>query len=63
MPLYLLIDMFLLFGSIGLYAFQRDEIGLTGTLGFILQVAGTLILIARDVTILASPAYPVANQQ
>jgi len=59
MVLYFFTDVFLLFGSIGIYGFQRDEIGLTGTLGFLLQVVGTLILITRDVAGLGSGAYLV----
>ena len=59
MLVYLFTDVFLLFGSIGIYVFQREEIGLTGTLGFLLQVVGAVILITRDVGVLGSAAYPV----
>jgi hypothetical protein len=59
MALYFFTDVFLLLGSIGTYGFQREEIGLTGTLGFLLQVVGALIRITRDVAILGSGAYPV----
>ena len=59
MLLYFVIDVLLLFGSIGLYGFGRDEIGLLGTLGVVLTIAGTLILIARDVAIFGERIYPV----
>ncbi|HZE68890.1 MAG TPA: hypothetical protein VE135_05095 [Pyrinomonadaceae bacterium] len=59
MALYFFTDVFLLFGSIGIYGFQHEEIGLTGTLGFLLQVVGSLILITRDVAVLGSGAYLV----
>ena len=59
MALYFFIDVFLLLGSIGTYSFQRAEIRLTGTLGFLLQLVGALILITRDVALLGSAAYPV----
>jgi hypothetical protein len=59
MLLYLVTDVFLLFGSIGLYSFQLDRIGLAGTLGFALQVVGILILIGRDVAIFGASLYPI----
>ncbi|HEY6119902.1 MAG TPA: hypothetical protein VIV66_08085 [Pyrinomonadaceae bacterium] len=59
MALYFFIDVFLLFGSIGIYGFQREESGLTGTFGFTLQVVGILILITRDVADLGSGVYLV----
>ena len=59
MALYFFTDVFLLFGSTGMYGFQREEIGLTGTLGFFLQVVGALILITRDVAVFGSGAYLV----
>jgi hypothetical protein len=57
MALYFFTDVFLLFGSIGIYGVQSEKIGLTGTLGFLLQVVGALILIVRDVAVLGSGAY------
>ncbi len=59
MLLYLVTDVLLLFGSIGLYSFQLEEIGLAGTLGFALQVAGILMLIGRDVAIFGASLYPI----
>ena len=59
MLLYLVTDVLLLFGSIGLYSFQLKEIGLAGTLGFALQVAGILMLIGRDVAIFGASLYPI----
>src|SRR5258708_33178935 len=35
--------------------------GLTGTLGFLLEIVGTLILIARDLAVLGSASYLVGT--
>lgn len=59
MLLYLVTDVFLLFGSIGLYWFELEEVGLAGTLGFALQIAGILMLIGRDVAIFGASIYPI----
>ena len=59
MLFYLLIDVLLLFGSIGLYGFGRDEIGLLGASGVLLAIVATLILIARDLAIFGESIYPV----
>jgi multisubunit Na+/H+ antiporter MnhG subunit len=59
MLLYLVVDVFLLFGSIGLYRFQREENRWPETLGFLLQMVGVLILIGRDVAIFGAGIYPV----
>jgi len=61
MTLYLLIDVLLLVSSIGLFEFQRVEAGAVGTLAFLLQVLGALILIARDLGILGASVYPVGG--
>jgi len=59
MLLYLFTDVFLLFGSIGLYWFQQEEIGLAGTLAVSLMIGGNLVLIGRDVAIFGASLYPV----
>jgi hypothetical protein len=59
MLLYLFTDVFLLFGSIGLYWFQQEEIGLAGTLAVPLMIGGNLVLIGRDVGIFGASLYPV----
>ena len=59
MLFYFVIDLLLLFGSIGLYGFGGDEIGLLGALGVVLGIVGALILIARDVAIFGESIYPV----
>ena len=58
MLLYLFTDVFILFGSIGLYWFQQEEIGLAGTLAFPLMMGGNLLLIGRDVAIFSASLYP-----
>jgi len=59
MLLYLLTDVLLFWGSIGLYGFLQKKIGVAGTLGFLLQVGGILILIGRDVGVFGANLYPV----
>ena len=51
-------EFLLLFGSIGLFEFQRVKAGAMGTSAFLLQILGTLILIARDLAILGAAVYP-----
>ena len=59
MTLYLIIDCLLVVGSIGLFEFTRLKTGAIGTLAVVLEIGGALILIARDLAILGSAAYPV----
>lgn len=59
MLLYLFTDVFLLFGSIGLYWFQQEEVGLAGTLALLLMIGGNLVLLGRDVAIFGASLYPV----
>jgi len=61
MTLYLVIDVLLLVSSIGLFEFQRVKAGAMGTLAFLLQIIGALILIARDLAILGASVYPVGG--
>ena len=58
MLLYLFTDVFILFGSIGLYWFQQEEMGLAGTWAFPLMMGGNLVLIGRDVAIFSASLYP-----
>ena len=46
--LYLAIDLFILFGLLGIYAHQYEESGRTGFLGFVTAVAGTAIIAGPD---------------
>lgn len=59
MTLYLIIDVMLLFGCVGLYEFQRVAIRFLGTLGLLLEILGAVVLIARDLSLLSSEAYPI----
>ena len=59
MTWYLIIDVLLLFGCVGLYEFQRVAVRFLETLGLLLETLGALILIARDLTLLSSEAYPI----
>ena len=61
MTLYLVIDVLLLVSSIGLFEFQRVEAGAVGTLAVLLEILGSLILIARDLGILGALVYPVGG--
>jgi drug/metabolite transporter (DMT)-like permease len=49
--LYLVIDILLLFGIFGIYAFQHERIGWFGFVGFLLAVIGTAIIAGPDGTI------------
>lgn len=49
--LYLVLDLLILFGILGIYAFQSDRIGRLGLLGFVVAVSGTAIIAGPDGTI------------
>ena len=49
--LYLVIDILLLFGIFGIYAFQHEHIRWFGFVGFLLAVIGTAIIAGPDGTI------------
>jgi hypothetical protein len=55
--LYLLTDLFILFGMMGLYGFQHDESKLWGFCGFLLAIIG--IGIIRTGTISGVNMYPI----
>jgi len=59
MTLYLIVDVLLLFGCVGLYEFQRVTIRLLETLAVLLEILGALVLIARDLALLRSEVYPI----
>jgi hypothetical protein len=50
----------LLLGAIGLYAFQKQEIGRWGFVGYLLALVGAGLLIAHDVVSALAFLYPVA---
>ncbi|WP_225887116.1 hypothetical protein [Nodosilinea nodulosa] len=43
-PLYLLIDIFILFGLLSLYGFQHQKSGAWGSFGFLLAVIGLMLI-------------------
>ena len=57
--LYLFTDLFILFGSMGLYGFQHEESGLLGFLGFLLAIVGNGIIIGPDGEMFGFYLYPV----
>ncbi len=59
MTLYLIVDVLLLFGCVGLYEFQRVTIRFLETLAVLLEILGVLILIARDLALLRAEVYPI----
>jgi hypothetical protein len=59
--LYLLTDLFILFGVMGLYGFQHEEAGLWGFWGFLLATIGTGIIIGPDGSIAGVNLYPVGG--
>jgi len=46
--LYLVIDILILFGILGVYSFQSEEAGAWGLVGFLLAVTGTAIIVGPD---------------
>ena len=61
--LYLVIDILLLFGILGIYAFQHDRIGWSGFVGFVLAVIGLTILAGPDGTIGVVNTYALARSR
>jgi hypothetical protein len=45
---YLVIDVLLLLGLLGIYAYQHEEVGVVGLLGFLLALIGTAIIVGPD---------------
>jgi hypothetical protein len=59
--LYLITDIFILFGIMGLYGFQRQESGWWGFCGFLLAIIGTGMIIGPDGSISGVNMYPVGS--
>jgi hypothetical protein len=59
--LYLVIDLLILFGVLGIYGFQSERIGPTGLVGFILAVTGTAIITGPDGKIGAVDMYAAGS--
>jgi hypothetical protein len=59
--LYLITDIFILFGIMGLYGFQHQESGWWGFYGFLLAIIGTGIIIGPDGSISGVNMYPVGS--
>ena len=57
---YFTIDVLLLLGAIGVYAFQKQEIGRWGFFGFVMALIGAGLLIGHDVVSSVAFLYPVA---
>lgn len=57
--LYLLTDIFILFGIMGIYGFQYKESGLWGFLGFLFATIGTGMIIGPDGEVSGINMYPV----
>ena len=57
---YFAIDVLLLLGVIGVYAFQKQETGRWGFFGFLLALIGAGLLIGHDVDNAIVLIYPVA---
>jgi len=58
--LYFTIDVLLLLGAIGVYAFQKQETGRCGFVGFLLALIGAGLLLGHDVVNALAFLYPVA---
>jgi hypothetical protein len=59
--LYFSIDILIMFGILGLYGFQHEEVGLWGFAGFVLSMVGIGIIIGPDGTISGISVYPVGS--
>lgn len=59
--LYLVTDIFILFGIMGIYGFEHQESGLWGFWGFLLASVGTGIIIGPDGSIGGVNMYPVGS--
>jgi hypothetical protein len=59
--LYLLTDLSILFGLMGLYGFQHQESGLWGFCGFLLATTGTGIIIGPDGAIAGVNTYTIGT--
>lgn len=57
---YFAIDVLLLLGTIGVYAFQKQEIGRWGLVGYLLALIGAALLLGHDVVNAVAFLYPVA---
>ena len=57
---YFTIDVLLLLGAIGVYAFQKQETGRWGFVGFLLALIGAGLLLGHDVVNAVAFLYPVA---
>ena len=57
--LYFTIDVLLLLGAIGVYAFQKQETGRLGFVGFLLALIGAGLLLGHDVVNAVAFLYPV----
>jgi hypothetical protein len=59
--LYLITDIFILFGIMGIYGFEYQESGLWGFFGFLLAIVGTGIIMGPDGSIGGINMYPVGS--
>jgi hypothetical protein len=59
--LYLITDIFILFGIMGIYGFEHQESRLWGFWGFLLAIVGTGIIIGPDGSIGGVNMYPVGS--
>ena len=58
---YLVIDVLILFGILGVYGFQHEHVGLPGFIGFLLAFIGTALIVGPDGAIGPVDMYPVGS--
>jgi len=58
---YLVIDILLLFGTIGIYLVQRHRVGWLGFLGFVFAASGLALITGPDATIFGLDVYPLGS--
>jgi hypothetical protein len=58
---YLVIDLLILFGLLGIYAYQHNQVGVIGFIGFLLALIGTAIIVGPDGMIGRADMYVVGS--
>ncbi len=58
---YLLIDVLLLLGLLGIYAYQHEAVGVVGFLGFLAALIGTASIVGPDGELSGVPVYVVGS--
>lgn len=58
---YLAIDLLILFGLLGIYAYQHQQVGFLGFLGFVLALSGTALIVGPDGELGGTAVYVIGS--